>query len=230
MGVLNVSEILIANNTNDDIVVTFPYSSTSLVINSKQKKRICLRLSEESIFIVRNYYSNETVLEKVLGILISFFISIPLWYTYCIEDNSVKKTIKCSTIFNFNSILVTTNNEIIVNESLEPLTAFEIIFNKIHLKGNSVFFENEIEENLKSYNKSHNILWAFPIIVVFILLICTLTNQKIAGSLILLCVLLVIIFIFLQKKKKIKNELLTIAKTIPKYETHGDGSVSSVDD
>ncbi len=213
-----MDEILIVNNSNDDIVVTFPDTNTSLVISSRQKETICLRLSETSTFLVRYYHSDETVLEKVLGIIIAFSISIPLWYTYCIEDNSVKNTIKCSTIFKFDSFLHKTNSEIVVKDSKEPLTAFEIIYNKIQLKGDPVFCENEMEENLISYNKSHNVLWAFPIILVFILLICTLANQKIVGSLILLCVLLLIICISLQKKKQIKNDLLNIAQIIPEYQ------------
>ena len=220
-----MTEFLIENRTTDDIVVTFPDVNTSLVISSRQKKRVYIELSEKSTFLVRYYHSKETVLEKVLGIILAFFISIPLWYTYCIEDNSVKHTIKCSTIFKLNSFLHKTNNEIIVRNSDEQLTAFEIIFNKSDLKGEPVFCENEIEENIKSYNKSYNILWAFPIIMVCILLTCTLINQKIMGSLILLCLLLIIICVFSKKKKKTNNEILTIANAIPKVTQRDDSSV-----
>lgn len=122
-------------------------------------------------------------------------------------------------MFTFGDILLESNNYIKITDSSQPLTAFEAVCNEIRLKSEPVFFDNEAEENIKSYNKSLNISWAFPIIIIFVLLLYSLTTQKLIGSLILLFVLFIALFILVQKKRKIKKEVLEISKTITKFNT-----------
>lgn len=199
-----MSNFIIANNTTGDISIFFPWLNDLLIINSNEQKEIHLNLTEKSVFIVMEYNTDETALKKFLGILTAFFVSIPLWITDCIENISVNETIKCSTVFTFGDILLESNNYIKITDSSQPLTAFEAVCNEIRLKSEPVFCDNESEENIKSYNKSLNISWAFPIIIIFALLIYTLTTQKLIGSLILLFVLFIALFILVQKKRKEK--------------------------
>lgn len=212
-----MSNFTITNNTNDSISIFFPCLNESFIINSNEQKEIHLKLTEKSVFVVRQYNPDETFFKKAIGTIIAFFVSIPLWLTDCTENVSVNETIKCSTVFTFNDVSLKADNDIKITDSSQSLTAFDAVCNEIRLKGEPVFCNNEAGDIIKSYNKSLNISWAFPIIIIFAFLLYSLTTQKLIGSLILMCVLLIALFILFQKKRKIKKEILEISKTIKKF-------------
>lgn len=54
-----MNNFTITNNTNDDISIFFPCLNDSLIINSNEQKEMYLNLTEESVFIVRQYNPDE---------------------------------------------------------------------------------------------------------------------------------------------------------------------------
>lgn len=169
--------------------------------------------NEINTFSVYEVSEKQSNFEKFLGVIISAFISIFLWFANYFDatSDSIEQTIKFDMKFYVDKELLVKENTIVIKESKTAYVAFDAFINDCGIKGSPIVTKEKLSNQIKSYRQSKLIIFIFPILILMSLLILSFYINNVVMSVIVFCLA---IFIFICEHKKSKKDKEKIKQLI----------------
>ncbi len=197
------------NLSNEDIEIIIDNETTILVKSKTSINYICKK--EIATILVKEYVEEISIIQRLIGYFMAFFISIPLWFISYFEVCSIEKDLLFPAKFKINEFKV---KKIEIEKSDKKFEAFSVKIDNIKLEDTLYITESELRRQINDYRTSIIISSIFPLIIVLFLLFISIHLKNIIIGFVFsfVVVILFITFIKVKKKnKKIINTLLELA-------------------
>lgn len=208
--------IILCNNTDDDIEIIRNIDGKKCVLNAKSsiKYKLKTKLEINEIFYIKTFLERQSIITKVLGIILAVLISIPMFILNYFKLSSLNSYITLPFEFKLNDLYKSDESaKIEIFNPIENSYTYLVKINGIVSDLTIDFSENELKRQVNEYIKENFILFSLPISTLISLFIYSIIARIYIVAVILLFVLLVFaVFcvIIAKENNKIINHINTI--------------------
>lgn len=208
--------IILCNNTDDDIEIIRNIDGKKCVLNAKSsiKYKLKTELEINEIFYIKTFLERQSIITKVLGIILAVLISIPMFILNYFKLSSLNSYITLPFELKLNDLYNSDESaKIEIFNPIENSYTYLVKINGIVSDLTIDFSENELKRQVNEYIKENFILFSLPISTLISLFIYSIIARIYIVAVILLFVLLVFaVFcvIIAKENNKIINHINTI--------------------
>ncbi len=208
--------IILCNNTDDDIEIIRNIDGKKCVLNAKSsiKYKLKTELEINEIFYIKTFLERQSIITKVLGIILAVLISIPMFILNYFKLSSLNSYITLPFELKLNDLYKSDESaKIEIFNPIENSYTYLVKINGIVSDLTIDFSENELKRQVNEYIKENFILFSLPISTLISLFIYSIIARIYIVAVILLFVLLVFaVFcvIIAKENNKIINHINTI--------------------
>lgn len=208
--------IILCNNTDDDIEIIRNIDGKKCVLNAKSsiKYKLKTELEINEIFYIKTFLERQSIITKVLGIILAVLISIPMFILNYFKLSSLNSYITLPFELKLNDLYKSDESaKIEIFNPIENSYTYLVKINGIVSDLTIDFSENELKRQVNEYIKENFILFSLPISTLISLFIYSIIARIYIVAVILLFVLLVFaVFcvIIAKENNKIINHIDTI--------------------
>lgn len=208
--------IILYNNTDDDIEIIRNIDGKKCVLNAKSsiKYKLKTELEINEIFYIKTFLERQSIITKVLGIILAVLISIPMFILNYFKLSSLNSYITLPFELKLNDLYKSDESaKIEIFNPIENSYTYLVKINGIVSDLTIDFSENELKRQVNEYIKENFILFSLPISTLISLFIYSIIARIYIVAVILLFVLLVFaVFcvIIAKENNKIINHINTI--------------------
>lgn len=198
--------LIIHNCSSDKIEVLLHNEKKAITIEEKSTS-IVSAYSDNISLTVKEYHDENYKKLKISEAVLGSIVSVPLLLINCLRFETVDKSIKLPVNFSLPHLKV--KNEIIINNSAEPLKSYSLTLNGESVIGETAYSSDETERQVKEYYKSFAASLIFPIIFFVAFIVLSIYLKSVVSMVVFLCTLFLFSFcilnIYRKNKKVIKN-------------------------
>lgn len=208
--------IILCNNTDDDIEIIRNIDGKKCVLNANSsiKYKLKTELEINEIFYIKTFLERQSIITKVLGIILAVLISIPMFILNYFKLSSLNSYITLPFELKLNDLYKSDESaKIEIFNPIENSYTYLVKINGIVSDLTIDFSENELKRQVNEYIKENFILFSLPISTLISLFIYSIIARIYIVAVILLFVLLVFaVFcvIIAKENNKIINHINTI--------------------
>lgn len=208
--------IILCNNTDDDIEIIRNIDGKKCVLSAKSsiKYKLKTELEINEIFYIKTFLERQSIITKVLGIILAVLISIPMFILNYFKLSSLNSYITLPFELKLNDLYKSDESaKIEIFNPIENSYTYLVKINGIVSDLTIDFSENELKRQVNEYIKENFILFSLPISTLISLFIYSIIARIYIVAVILLFVLLVFaVFcvIIAKENNKIINHINTI--------------------
>ena len=208
--------IILCNNTDDDIEIIRNIDEKKCVIKAKSSMNYKLKTELEinEILYIKTFRESQSMITKVLGIILALLISIPMFILNCFKLSNLNSYITLPFELKFDDLYKSDESaKVDIFNPIENSYTYLVKINGIVSDLKIDFSEKELKRQVNDYIKENFILFSLPILTIISLIIYSTINGVYVVAVILLFVLLVFaVFcvIIAKENNKIINHINTI--------------------